>query len=76
LIAQEMQQVFPNLVKEKNGYLAISYNLELQMVAINAIQEVNLNMESMAEPIPTIGSFGEKFILIYSTCGWLVTAMG
>ncbi|MFZ2769803.1 MAG: tail fiber domain-containing protein, partial [Minisyncoccia bacterium] len=43
LIAQEMQSVFPNLVKEKNGYLSISYNLELQMAAINAIQELDLN---------------------------------
>jgi hypothetical protein len=44
LIAQEVQNVFPNLVKEKNGYLSIAYNLELQMVAINAIQELNLKL--------------------------------
>ncbi len=43
LIAQEMQLVFPNLVKEKNGYLSVSYNLELQMATINAIQELGLN---------------------------------
>ena len=45
LIAQEMQLVFPNLVKEKNGYLSVSYNLELQMAAINAIQELGLNFD-------------------------------
>ncbi len=41
LIAQEMQEVFPHLVKEKNGYLAVEYNLELQMAAISAIQEID-----------------------------------
>ncbi|WAC01722.1 tail fiber domain-containing protein [Lacinutrix neustonica] len=38
LIAQEVQQLFPELVGEKNGYLTVNYNA-FGVLAIKAIQE-------------------------------------
>ena len=40
LVAQDVQKVLPHLVKEKNGYLSVEYNLEIQMMLVNAIQEL------------------------------------
>jgi len=42
LIAQEVQQVLPHLVKEKkSGYLGVRYGMELNMLTIQAIKELN-----------------------------------
>ena len=45
LIAQELQEVYPNLVYEKdNGYLAVNY-VELVPVLMQAIKELNAKLE-------------------------------
>lgn len=47
LIAQELQEVYPNLVYEKdNGYLAVNY-VELIPVLMQAIKELNAKVESL-----------------------------
>lgn len=47
LIAQELQEVYPNLVYEKdNGYLAVNY-VELVPVLMQAIKELNAKVESL-----------------------------
>ncbi len=40
LVAQDVQKVLPHLVEERNGYLSVEYNLEMQMMLIKAIQEL------------------------------------
>ena len=47
LIAQELQEVYPNLVYEKDdGYLAVNY-VELVPVLMQAIKELNAKVESL-----------------------------
>lgn len=47
LIAQELQEIYPNLVYEKdNGYLAVNY-VELVPVLMQAIKELNAKVESL-----------------------------
>ena len=47
LIAQELQEVYPNLVYEKdNGYLAVNYT-ELVPVLMQAIKELNAKVEQL-----------------------------
>ena len=48
LIAQEVQTVLPHLVEERDGYLSVEYNLEMQMLVINAIQELNSKVASLS----------------------------
>ena len=48
LIAQELQEVYPNLVYEKdNGYLAVNYT-ELVPVLMQAIKELNAKVEMLS----------------------------
>jgi len=51
LIAQEVEEVLPHLVQEKNDYLSISYNLEMQMMLIDAVQEQQEQIEAMQKEI-------------------------
>ncbi|MBO5679081.1 MAG: tail fiber domain-containing protein [Bacteroidaceae bacterium] len=45
LIAQELQKIYPNLVKEgRNGYLTINY-IEMIPLLISSIQELNAKVE-------------------------------
>ena len=47
LIAQELQEIYPNLVYEKdNGYLAVNYT-ELVPVLMQAIKELNAKVEQL-----------------------------
>jgi hypothetical protein len=48
LIAQEVQEILPGLVKEKNGFLTVQYNLEMQMLIISAIKEMDLKINNIA----------------------------
>ncbi len=54
LIAQDVQAIFPNLVEEKNGFLAIRYNLELQMLAIASIKELNGDLASQSQQFSSV----------------------
>ena len=47
LIAQEVQEVFPEWVQEKHGFLAVKYNLEIQMRLIKAIQELQAQIDEL-----------------------------
>ncbi|MBI3050836.1 tail fiber domain-containing protein [Candidatus Woesearchaeota archaeon] len=46
LVAQDVEKVLPHLVKEKNGYKSVEYNLEMQMMLINAIQELKAEKDA------------------------------
>ena len=54
VVAQELREVFPNLVEQdKEGYLFIK-PMELLYVAINAIKQIDIELKQLKE------SFGEK----------------
>lgn len=51
-IAQELQQIYPELVYEQdNGYLAINY-VELIPVLVQSIKELNAKVEELSAPRP------------------------
>jgi len=51
-VAQELQQVYPELVYEQdNGYLAINY-VELIPVLVQSIKELNAKVEELSAPRP------------------------
>ena len=54
LVAQEVEAVLPHLVKERNGYLTVEYNLEMQMMLIGAIQEQQEEIASLSLTIDKI----------------------
>ena len=50
LVAQELQQVYPDLVYENdNGYLSVNYT-ELIPVLIQSIKELNAKVEQLSSP--------------------------
>lgn len=50
LIAQDVEQVLPNLVGgDANGYKTVSYGVELQMYIIQAIKEQQLQITALQE---------------------------
>ena len=51
LIAQEVQTILPDWIREKNGYLSVRYNLELPLMLVNAIQELNIKLENQEKEI-------------------------
>ena len=51
LIAQDVQKVMPEIVKEKDGYLSVEYNLGMQMMLINAIQEQQKQIDELKQRI-------------------------
>lgn len=58
LIAQELQAIYPNLVKEgQDGYLGVNYQ-ELVPVLIRSIQELNQKIETMESRSAMIGTSG------------------
>jgi len=63
LIAQEVQSIYPNVVRTiYDDYLGIDYTT-LVVPAIKAIQELNLNLEGIAGNItPLEGSLNETFV--------------
>jgi hypothetical protein len=66
LIAQEVQAIYPNVVRTiYDDYLGIDYTT-LVVPAIKAIQELNLNLEGIAGTItPLEGSMTEAFIATF-----------
>ena len=51
LVAQELQQVYPDLVYENdNGYLSVNYT-ELIPVLIQSIKELNAKVEQLSSPL-------------------------
>ncbi len=54
LIAQDVQKVLPHLVEEKNGYLSVEYNLEMQMMLINAMQELKAENEDLKQRVEAL----------------------
>ena len=52
LIAQDVEDVFPNLVKtDEDGFKKISYGLEIQMNMIQAIKELSVTVNELQEII-------------------------
>ena len=51
MVAQDVQKVLPHLVEERNGYLSVEYNLEMQMMLIKAIQEQQKQIEELKKRI-------------------------
>ncbi len=60
-IAQEVEIVVPKLVSTDDGGMKSLNTTAIVPILTKSIQELNLNMKSISEPIPTIGSFGDKF---------------
>ncbi|MBX4190091.1 tail fiber domain-containing protein, partial [Candidatus Parcubacteria bacterium] len=69
LIAQEVEQVMPHLVKEKNGFLAVEYNLELQMMLIESIQELNNKIASLSVTVDQLASRSQSVQVSVSGTG-------
>jgi len=69
LIADEVQNVFPELVgMDDKGYKTVNYGVALQMLSIQAIKELNLNLDSVAGTItPLSGSPSETFVTAFFT---------
>jgi hypothetical protein len=51
LVAQDVEPVLPHLVHERNGYLSVEYNLEMQMMLVNAIQELKEENQELKQLI-------------------------
>ncbi|KKP55742.1 MAG: hypothetical protein UR80_C0001G0001, partial [Parcubacteria group bacterium GW2011_GWB1_35_5] len=66
LIAQEVQSIYPNVVRTiYDDYLGIDYTT-LVVPAIKAIQELNLNLEGISGTItPLEGSANETFVTTF-----------
>jgi len=49
LIAQEVEKILPELVKENNGYKSVSYGLEIEMLLLKSIKEMANEIEQLQE---------------------------
>ncbi len=63
LIAQQVEQLFPELVgTDSNGFKTLDYGISLQVMSIEAIKEMNLNLDAVAGTVvPLPGSASESF---------------
>ncbi len=77
LIAQEVEQIFPNLVGVNDkGFKTVDYGINLQMLTIQAVKELNLKVDSLASSTPETGSFGERVMtnIFMKITSWLASA--
>ncbi len=72
LIAQEVQNIFPHLVKEKNGFLAVEYNLEMQMEVINAIKDMDIKITGIGD-LAVENSWRDSFVAWFSNASNRIT---
>jgi hypothetical protein len=64
LIAQDVEKLFPELVgMDSNGFKTVDYGIALQVMSIEAIKEMNLNLDAVAGTVvPIPGSSSESFL--------------
>ena len=55
VIAQEVEQLFPDLVSEKDGYLGVNYQ-GLSVIALKAVQELSEKNEKLSAEVETLRS--------------------
>lgn len=55
-MAQDVQKVLPHLVEERNWYLSVEYNLEMQMMMIDALKELKAENDALKARIETLES--------------------
>jgi hypothetical protein len=61
LIAQEIRELFPETVSEKNGFLAVNYDA-FGVIAIKAIQEQQEQIEQMSEKLEKLEAVVEQLL--------------
>ncbi len=67
LIAQEVEKLYPELVgMDGRGFKTVDYGIALQMMSIEAIKELNLNLNAVSGTVtPVTNSANETFVTAF-----------